>query len=237
MMSVNSIHGSATALARAWTAPVSLLIADDHEIVRKGLRTVLETHQGWTVAAEAIDGKDAVEKAKQVKPNVAIMDISMPSMNGLEAARQIIKHLPETRILILSIHDSDALIQRVLQSGARGYLLKSDATRDLVAAVEALLQNKTFFTPKVEQIVLEGYLGKNANKEGPYEIDPSRLTARQREIVQLLAEGKSSKEVATALDISVKTADTHRANIMRRLGCHSITELVRYAVRNHIIEA
>jgi DNA-binding NarL/FixJ family response regulator len=225
------------ASARAWTDPVSLLIADDHEIVRKGLRLVLETQHGWTVAAEASDGKDAVEKAKQVKPNVAIMDITMPSMNGLEAARQIIKYLPETRVLILSIHDSDALIQRVLETGARGYLLKSDATRDLVSAVEALLHNKTFFTSKVEQIVLEGYLGKNANHENSDEIDPLRLTDRQREIVQLLAEGKSSKEVATALDISVKTAETHRANIMRRLDCHSVTELVRYAVRNHIIEA
>ena len=216
-----------------------MLIADDHEIVSgKALRTVLETHRDWTVAAEAIDGRDAVEKAKQVKPNVAIMDITMPSMNGLDAARQIIKHLPETKILILSIHDSDALdSESPANQGRAGYLLKSDATRDLVSAVEALLQNKTFFTPKVEQIVLEGYLGKNANKEGPDEIDPSRLTARQREIVQLLAEGKSSKEVATALDISVKTAETHRANIMRRIDCHSITELVRYAVRNHIIQA
>lgn len=234
----NSIHGgSAMALARTWTDPVRLLIADDHEIVRKGLRIVLETQHGWTVAAEAINGKDAVEKAKQVKPNVAIMDITMPSMNGLEAARQIIKCLPETRILILSIHDSDAVIQRVLETGARGYLLKSDATRDLVSAVEALLHNKTFFTSKVEQIVLEGYLGKHANQENSDEIDPSRLTARQREIVQLLAEGKSSKEVATSLDISVKTVETHRANIMRRLDCHSVTELVRYAVRNDIIVA
>ena len=158
-------------------------------------------------------------------------------MNGLEAARQIIKYLPETKILILNIHDEDALIQRVLETGARGYLLKSDATRDLVSAVEALLHNKTFFTSKVEKIVLEGYLGKNANQENPNEIDRLRLTARQREIVQLLAEGKSSKEVATSLDISVKTAETHRANIMRRLDCHSVTELVRYAVRNNIIEA
>jgi DNA-binding NarL/FixJ family response regulator len=234
----NSIHGgSEMALARSWTDPVRLLIADDHEIVRKGLRIVLETQHGWTVAAEAINGKDAVEKAKQVKPHVAIMDITMPSMNGLEAARQIIKYLPETKILILSIHESDALIQRVLETGAGGYLLKSDATRDLVSAVEALLHNKTFFTSKVEQIVLEGYLGKRANHENPDEIDPLRLTTRQREIVQLLAEGKSNKEVATSLDISVKTAETHRANIMRRLDCHSVTALVRYAVRNHIIEA
>src|SRR5580704_5178059 len=127
-------------------APVRLLIADDHEIVRRGLRTVLETRQGWLVVAEASDGREALQKAEEVNPHVAILDISMPSMNGLEAARQIKKRLPETQILILSVHDSDPLIQRVLETGARGYLLKSDAVRDLVTAVDALLCNKTFFT-------------------------------------------------------------------------------------------
>jgi DNA-binding NarL/FixJ family response regulator len=219
-------------------APVRLLIADDHEIVRRGLRTVLETRQGWVVVAEASDGREALQKAEEVNPHVTILDISMPSMNGLEAARQIQKRVPETKILILSVHDSDPLIHRVLESGARGYLLKSDAARDLVTAVDALLCNKTFYTRRVEQVVLEGYLAKTTSvgDEGRDE-DALRLTARQREIVQLLAEGKSSKEVATELEISVKTAETHRANIMRRLECHSVTELVRYAVRNHIIEA
>ena len=219
-------------------APVRLLIADDHEIVRRGLRTVLETRQGWVVVAEASDGREALEKAEEFNPHVTILDISMPSMNGLEAARQIQKRVPETKILVLSVHDSDPLIQRVLESGARGYLLKSDAARDLVTAVDALLCNKTFYTRRVEQVVLEGYLAKTASvgDDGRDE-DALRLTARQREIVQLLAEGKSSKEVATELEISVKTAETHRANIMRRLECHSVTELVRYAVRNHIIEA
>ncbi len=219
-------------------APIRLLIADDHEIVRKGLRTVLEMRQGWVVAAEASDGREALQKAEEVNPHVAILDISMPSMNGLEAARQIRKRVPDTKILVLSVHDSDQLIQKVLECGARGYILKSDAARDLVTAVDALLCNKTFFTRRVEQVVLEGYLGKTpARGDNGKEIDALRLTARQREIVQLLAEGKSSKEVATALEISVKTAETHRANIMRRLECHSVTELVRYAVRNHIIEA
>jgi DNA-binding NarL/FixJ family response regulator len=219
-------------------ASVRLLIADDHEIVRRGLRTVLEARQGWVVAAEASDGREALEKAEEVNPHVTILDISMPSMNGLEAARQIKKRVPETKILVLSVHDSDPLIQKVLETGARGYLLKSDAARDLVTAVDALLCNKTFFTRRVEQAVLEGYLGKTASDgDGGREVDALRLTARQREIVQLLAEGKSSKEVATELEISVKTAETHRANIMRRLECHSVTELVRYAVRNHIIEA
>ena len=219
-------------------ASIRLLIADDHEIVRKGLRTVLEMRQGWVVAAEANDGREALQKAEEVNPHVAILDISMPSMDGLEAARQIKKRVPETKILVLSVHDSDPLIQKVLETGARGYLLKSDAARDLVAAVDALLCNKTFFTRRVEQLVLEGYLGKTpSDGDNGREVDARRLTARQREIVQLLAEGKSSKEVATELEISVKTAETHRANIMRKLEIHSVSQLVRYAVRNQIVEA
>jgi len=216
---------------------VRLLLADDHEIVRKGLRALLEAEPGWQVAAEAADGRDAVEKAQQIKPDIAILDISMPSLNGLEATRQIVRDISETKVLVLTMHDSDPLIQRVLEAGARGYLLKSDAARDLVAAVDALRCNKTFFTPKVAQLVLEGYLDKNPRESASPEGGSFRLTDRQREIVQLLAEGKSSKEVASALGLSVKTAETHRANIMRRLDCHSVTALVRYAIRNHIIEA
>jgi DNA-binding NarL/FixJ family response regulator len=214
-----------------------LLLADDHEIVRKGLRALLEAEPGWQVAAEAVDGRDAVEKAQQIKPDIAILDISMPSLNGLDATRQIVKGISQTKVLVLTMHDSDPLIQRVLEAGARGYLLKSDAARDLVAAVDALRRNKTFFTPKVAQMVLEGYLDKNPRGRSSPEGGSFRLTDRQREIVQLLAEGKSSKEVASALGLSVKTAETHRANIMRRLDCHSVTALVRYAIRNHIIEA
>ena len=215
-----------------------LLLADDHEIVRKGLRALLEAEPGWQVAAEAADGRDAVEKAQQIKPDIAILDISMPSLNGLEATRQIVKGISQTKVLVLTMHDSDPLIQQVLEAGARGYLLKSDAARDLVAAVDALRLDKTFFTPKVARLVLEGYLDKGPRASSSPEGGSSfRLTDRQREIVQLLAEGKSSKEVASALGLSVKTAETHRANIMRRLDCHSVTALVRYAIRNHIIEA
>jgi DNA-binding NarL/FixJ family response regulator len=216
---------------------VRLLLADDHEIVRKGLRALLEAEPGWQVAAEAADGRDAVEKAQQIKPDIAILDISMPSLNGLEATRQIVKDISQTKVLVLTVHDSDPLIQRVLEAGARGYLLKSDAARDLVAALDALRRNKTFFTPKVAQLVLEGYLDKNPKDSSSPEGGSFRLTDRQREIVQLLAEGKSSKEVASALGLSVKTAETHRANIMRRLDCHSVTALVRYAIRNNIVEA
>jgi DNA-binding NarL/FixJ family response regulator len=216
--------------------PLRLLIADDHEIVRKGLRSLLAEQPGWQVVAEASDGRDAVDKAKHLKPDVIILDIGMPSLNGLEATRQILKGSPQAKILILTMHETDPLIREVLDAGARGYVLKSDAGRDLVSAVEALRRNKTFFTSKVAQMVLDGYLKKKSQtreRESPKD----RLTPRQREIIQLLAEGKSSKEVAVALNLSVKTAETHRANIMMRLSCHSVSELVRYAIRNNIIDA
>ena len=213
-----------------------LLVADDHEIVRKGLRSLLEAQPGWQVTAEASDGREAVEKAKESKPDVVVLDIGMPSLNGLEAARQMLKNDARAKILILTMHESDPLIRDVLDAGARGYVLKTDASRDLVTAVNAVRCNKTFFTAKVAQMVLDGYLDPKPAK--PQEESPkTRLTPRQREIVQLLAEGKSSKEVAVQLGLSVKTAETHRANIMRRLDCHSVSELVRYAVRNNIIEA
>jgi len=219
-------------------APFRILLADDHEVVRAGLRALLEEQQGWEVVAEAVDGRDAVEKATKLKPDVVVIDIAMPSLNGLEAVRQIVKAVPHCRVLVLTMYDSDPLIQQVLQAGARGYLLKSDAGRDLVSAIDALRRNKTFFTPKVSQMVLEGYLDKSPKEREPEsEAESLRLTSRQREIVQLLAEGKSSKEVAAVLGLSVKTAETHRANIMRKLDCHSVTELVRYAIRNHIIAA
>lgn len=217
-------------------ATLRLLVADDHEVVRKGLCALLAEQPGWEIAAEASDGREAVEKAKKIKPDVTVLDIGMPVLNGLEAARQILKDVANTKILILTMHDSDSLIKEVLNAGARGYVLKSDAGSDLVTAVDALRRNKTFFTPKVAQMVLDGYLNKETKEEEP-DSPGVRLTPRQREIVQLLAEGKSSKEVAVALDLSVKTAETHRANIMRRLGCHSVSELVRYAIRNKIIEA
>lgn len=219
-------------------APFRILLADDHEVVRAGLRALLEEQNGWEVVAEAADGRDAVEQASKLKPDAVVIDIAMPSLNGLEVVRQIVKATPNTKVLVLTMYDSDPLIQQVLRAGARGYLLKSDAGRDLVSAIEALRRNKTFFTPKVSQMVLEGYLDKNPKEEeSKAEAESLRLTSRQREIVQLLAEGKSSKEVAAVLGLSVKTAETHRANIMRKLDCHSVTELVRYAIRNHIIAA
>jgi DNA-binding NarL/FixJ family response regulator len=211
-------------------AALRILIADDHEIVRKGLRAVLQAQPGWEVIGEAQDGRETIAKVKDLKPDVVVLDISMPSLNGLEATKQISKLNPQTKVLVLTMHESDPLIREVLDAGARGYLLKTDAGRDLVTAVEAVRRNKSFFTSRVAQMVLDGYLKHDSNS------NRDRLTSRQREIVQLLAEGKSSKEVAVALGLSVKTAETHRANIMRKLDCHCVSELVRYAIRNKIID-
>ena len=212
-----------------------LLVADDHEIFRAGVRSLLEVQPGWQVVAEAADGREAVTKAAEVRPDVALLDIGMPVMNGLEAGRQIVQNGPRTKILMLTVHDSDAMINSVLMVGARGYLLKTDAARDLVSAVKAVQCDNTFFTAKVAEIVLTSFMNNGAT----YAHDSlgGRLTPRQCEIVQLVAEGRSTKEVATLLNISVKTAETHRANLMRRLNCHSAAELVRYALRNQIIEA
>ena len=214
-----------------------LLVADDHEIVRKGLCALLGGQPGWQIAAEARDGREAVAMAKEFKPDVAVLDISMPGLNGLEAARQISKAVSQTRVLVLTMHESDAFIGEALEAGVRGFLLKTDVGKDLVGAVDALGRNQTFFTSEVAQVILDGHL-KSGAQNAPADGSPRyRLTARQREIVQLLAEGKSSKEVAVSLNISVKTAETHRANIMRKLELHSVSELVRYAVKNQIIEA
>ena len=215
---------------------LKVLIADDHEIVRQGLRSMLEAQRECQVVGEAADGRQAVAMTKELNPDVVILDIGMPTLNGLEATRQILKLRPQTKVLILTMHESDSVIREVLDAGARGYILKTDAGRDLVTAGDSLRRNKTFFTSRVSQMILDGFL-----KGDPRPQDSGsgaiRLTPRQREIVQLLAEGKSSKEVAVALDLSVKTAETHRANIMRKLDCHSVSEVVRYAIRNNIIEA
>ena len=211
-----------------------ILIADDHDVVRAGLRQLLLERKGWEICGEASTGRQAVALALETKPDVVVMDISMPELNGLEASRQIRKGLPKTEIVILSLHLSDQLAYEIIDAGIRGYVLKSDANRDLVSAVESLGMHRPFFTAKVSEMMMDGLRGdKPRETRGDAR---GRLTGRQREIVQLLAEGKTSKEVAVALNISVKTAETHRANIMRRLELHSVSELVRYAVKNQIIE-
>lgn len=213
--------------------PVRILVADDHQVVRTGLRALLESRTGWQVCAEAANGREAVEKAGELKPDVAVLDIGMPLLNGVEATRQIRKLSPQTEILILTMHDSELLIQEVLGAGAHGYILKDDADRNLVAAVDALRRHKPYLSSRVSESV-SNPSGSDGSPFGPS--SRSRLTPREREVLQLLAEGKSNKEVAGILGISVKTAETHRANIMLKLDFHSVTELVRYAVRNKIIQ-
>jgi DNA-binding NarL/FixJ family response regulator len=212
-----------------------ILVADDHEIVRRGLVSLIKSRPDWEVCAEADNGRQAVEKANQSKPDIAILDIGMPVLNGLEATRQILREHPAVRILILTVTDTDQAVQTVLDAGARGFLLKSDAARDLVIAVEALAHNKTFFTARVADLVLSGYLNRT-KPSARGDLSLPGLTSREREVVQLLAEGKSTKEVACHLNLSVKTAETHRSNIMRKLGLHSVSELVLYAVRNSIVQ-
>ncbi len=216
-----------------------ILIADDHEVARRGIRALLETHSNWEVCAEASDGREAVELAATTNPDLVLLDIGMPNLNGLEAARQILAATPDVPILILTMHDSDNVVREVLRAGARGFLLKSDAGRDLVAAVEALQVQRTFFTTRVSQMVLNSFLdqGKpDQAKEKINDLPGDPLTAREREVIQLLAEGKTSKEVAVTLNLSVKTAETHRTNLMRKLGLHSVADLTRYAVRNGIVQ-
>jgi len=210
-----------------------ILIADDHEVARKGIRSLLEDHAGWEVCGEAKDGREAVEYANRLKPDVLLLDIGMPNLNGLDAARQILATTPDARILILTVHDSDQTVREVLAVGARGFLLKSDAGRELVAAVEALQHRRTFFTSRVAQMMLDGYLRPHDDGNPS---DQCVLTPREREVIQLVAEGKTTKEVATALSLSVKTAETHRTNLMRKLGLHSVAALTLYAVRNGIVQ-
>jgi DNA-binding NarL/FixJ family response regulator len=216
-----------------------ILIADDHEVARGGVRALIEAHPGWEVCAEAKDGREAVERAADTNPDLVVLDIGMPNLNGLEAARQILAASPETPILILTMHDSDNTVSEVLRAGARGYVLKSDAGKDLVAAIDALQRQRTFFTTRVSQMVLDGYLGREIRPQASeYDGDVSGdvLTSREREVIQLLAEGRTSKEVAVTLNLSVKTAETHRTNLMRKLGLHSVADLTRYAVRNGIVQ-
>jgi|SRR5579872_3711061 len=215
--------------------PLRILIADDHDLMRRGVRTMLETRVGWEVCGEAKTGREAVQMAEELRPDIIILDISMPDLNGVEAAKRIRKASATVEILILSMHYSEQLIREIVDAGVRGYIVKTDSDRDLIIAVETLAKHKPFFTPHATEVILG-----NFNPAGPAvplpELVSDRLTSREREIVQLLAEGKSSKEVASSLGISVKTAETHRANIMRKLELHSVSELVRYAVRNQIIE-
>ena len=216
---------------------VRILLADDHALMRRGLRSLLEARANFEVCGEASNGWEAVQKAEELRPDVAIVDITMPGLNGLEAARRIRKGCSRTEVVIFSVHYSDQLIRDVLDAGVRGYVIKSDPARDLLGAVEALANHKPFFTPRATELILSNFGHKPGVSADAQDSSDQRPTSREREIVQLLAEGKTTKEAAVALGISVKTAETHRANVMRKLRIHSVTELVRYAVRSSIIEA
>jgi DNA-binding NarL/FixJ family response regulator len=212
--------------------PLRILIADDHSVVRAGLRSLLESRSDWEVVAEASDGRDAVDKATKLKPDIAILDIGMPLLNGVEATRRIRAASPATEILILTMHESDDLVQQVINAGARGYILKDEADRVLLAAVDATRNHKPYFSTRISS-------SRSTEELTPPDgtkVTRSRLTPREREILQLLAEGKANKEVANLLGISVNTAEAHRANIMLKLDLHSLAELVHYAIRNQIIK-
>jgi DNA-binding NarL/FixJ family response regulator len=210
-----------------------IVIVDDHAVVRRGIRALLESQPGWEIVGEATTGREAVDLAKRLQPDIVIMDLSLPELNGLDATRQIVKDSPRTEVIVLTMHQSEELARNVLQAGARGYVLKSDADQNLIAAVESLRQHKPFLTAAVTEFVLDDYIHRT--EEGG--VAHAVVTPREREIIQLLAEGKSNKETASALSVSVKTVEAHRANIMRKLRLRSVSDLVRYAIRNKIVQA
>jgi DNA-binding NarL/FixJ family response regulator len=211
-----------------------ILVVDDHAVVRRGVRALLESHEGWEVCGEATTGRDAVEMTRRLRPDVVVMDLSLPGLNGLDATRQILKDAPDTEVLVLTMHHSEELARDVLQAGARGYVLKNDADENLLAAVDSLRQHKPFLTSTVTEFMLDDYLRRGAGPQD--EVAPAAVTAREREIVQLIAEGQSNKETAATLGVSVKTIEAHRANIMRKLRLRSVSDLVRYAIRNRIVQ-
>jgi len=212
-----------------------ILIADDHELIRQGLRKMLEDQPGFTICGEAMTGLEAVNKARELRPDVVVLDVGMPELNGLEAARRIRREVPGAEVLILTMHDSAQLARAALAVGASGFLLKTDMGRTVLSALEHLRQRKPFFTSKVAGLVQDSGLRPSTSRIAEVQ-DASRPTPREREVVQLLAEGKSNKEIAAALGISVHTAETHRSNVMRKLGLRSMSEMVRYAIRERIIE-
>ena len=209
---------------------IRILIADDHALVRRGAASVLRSKPGWRIVGEAGNGREAVERAIKLKPDVAILDVGMPELDGFAATRQIIEAVPDTKVLVLTMHESGRMVRRALEAGARGYLLKSDLTKSLVKAVEAIAEGKRFLAPKVSEIVLDGFL--KTEKEPPQVEHPgTRTTPREVEVIRLLAKGKMNKEIAAQLGITVRTVETHRAKIMLKLGLHSLAELIHYAIR------
>jgi DNA-binding NarL/FixJ family response regulator len=218
------------------TKGLRILVADDHELVRRGIRGLLRAQRGWRVIGEATNGREAVEKTSKLKPEVAIVDISMPELDGLQATRRIREAAPGTSVVVLTMHESDQMVRRVLDAGALGYVLKSDLAAHLVKAVKDVSAGKLFLTPRVSDIVLKGFL-KNGNQPEPRENSRARPTSREVQVIRLLAEGKANKEIAAELGITLRTVETHRAKIMLKLGLHSLAELIHYALRNKIVSA
>jgi DNA-binding NarL/FixJ family response regulator len=212
-----------------------LVVADDHPLMRRGICDLLEAEPGWEVVAKASNGREAIDAVSKTKPDVLVIDLAMPELNGLTATREILRLFPELGVVLLTMHNTDQSVREVLESGARGYVLKSDAEQDLVAAVRAVAAGKPFFTANITEIVLKGYLDRSATSEPAKAL--SGLTTRERQVVQLLVEGKGNKDVALAMHLSVKTVEAHRSNINRKLAIRSTSDLVRYAVRNGIVSA
>ncbi len=214
-----------------------ILLADDHELTRSGLRYLLEKHDDWSVCGEACNGRIAVEMAEKLRPDFAILDMSMPELNGLEATRQILKKQPQLKILIFTMHETEQVIVDVLEAGARGVVLKSDIGENMVAAVESISKGRRFFTSRVAETLVDAYLSRRSANHAPEPAGQPILTVREREVIQLLAEGKSNKEVADRLGISARTAEGHRSEIMRKLKLGSLAEMIRFAIRNGIVQA
>ena len=214
---------------------IRILLADDHALMRRGIRDLLTSESEFEIIGEAGDGREAVRLAEQLRPDVMIMDLAMPELNGLDAIRQIRKDAPEIELLVFSMHDSEELIREVFAAGARGYVLKSDVALYLIEAVKSLARHKPFFTPRISEAILNSLVSNSA----PGQVEPTRpgpLSGREREILQLLAENKSNKDIAKALGISVRTVETHRRSVMQKLDANSIVELVHYAIRNGIVQ-
>ena len=218
------------------TKRLRILVADDHELVRRGIRGLLCARRGWTVVGEAMNGREAVEKANRLKPDVAILDISMPDLDGLQATRRIRDAVPTTEVVVLTMHDSDQMVRRVLDTGALGYVLKSDLPTQLVKAVKDVSAGKQFLTPRISDIVLKGFL-KTGNQVDTMGRSQVRPTSREVEVIRLLAEAKANKEIAIRLGITIRTVETHRAKIMLKVGVHSLAELIHYAIRHKIFTA
>lgn len=214
-------------------ADIRIILADDHIVIRSGLRLVLERAPGFIVVGEAADGKEAIQLAQDLCPGVAVLDVAMPNLNGIEAARQITAASPDTAVVMLSMHSDESYVLRALNAGARGYLLKDSPEADLIAAIKAVFDGKAYFSPAISRVLVDDYVRQLRKRglEDSYEL----LTAREREILQLLAEGKSNKELAGRLNLSIYTIETHRSNLMEKLNLHGIPELILYAVRKGII--